>query len=192
MRELQAEYPDKPLICTGEDMMTSGGYMIATGCDKIYVRPSTVAGSIGVIMASFGFDQAIEKFDVERRVFTAGNNKARIDPFKPLREEDKAKFETMLGNIHQEFIRVVKESRGDKLKGDDEVLFSGDFWTGHEAVELGLVDGIGDLASVMKDEFGVKHAINYSPSPSIFERANKIFSSKVSLDLGDIAGYRMY
>lgn len=166
---LRSEYPDKKVVTVAEDSMTSGAYLIATGTPAIYVNRSTVAGSIGVITQGFGFDRLIHRFDVERRVYTAGEHKNRMDQFGPVSRDDEKKMRELLGDIHQHFIDSVLETRKDKLKGKPQVLFSGDFWTGQQAVELGLADGIADLALVMKKTFGVEHFQDYTPVPSFFD-----------------------
>lgn len=164
---LRAQYPEKKVWAVGEDMLTSGAYFIAVGSQNVCVNRSSVVGSIGVIQDGWGLDKVIQKFDIERRVFTAGASKARLDMFKPLTEEDQAKVKTLLGSVHEHFKDVVRAGRGDRLKGSEEVLFSGDFWTGEEAVRLGLVDRLCDLPTILDEEFGVQDAKDYTPPPSL-------------------------
>jgi protease-4 len=152
----------KKCIVVGDDMLASGAYMIASGAQKIYLKPDTIAGSIGVIMAGFGLSDTIKKYGVERRVFTAGAFKGRMDMFKPVTPEDDKKIKSILSQVHKNFINVVKVGRKGRLKGDPKKLFSGDFWIGAEAVKLGLADGIGDIYTVMKKEFKVKKFRRYS------------------------------
>lgn len=176
IQQLRQEFPEKRVVVVGEDMLTSGAYMIATGSDEIYVNRSTLTGSIGVVIRGFGFKEAADKLGVERRVYTAGNNKNRLDPFEPVSEADMVKVEGLLTKVHRHFIDYVKEARGSKLKGDDESLFSGDFWTGEEAFSLGLVDGLKDLSTVLREEFDVKQVKDYT--------ADKNFLEKFASELG--------
>ena len=164
---LRAQYPDKKVWAVGEDLLTSGAYFIAVGSPNVCVNRSSVVGSIGVIQDSWGLDKVIQKFDIERRVFTAGTSKARMDMFMPLTEDDQSKIKTLLGSVHEHFKDVVREGRGDRLKSSEEMLFSGDFWTGEEAVDLGLVDRLCDLPTILKDEFGVQDAKDFTPPPSL-------------------------
>lgn len=145
-----------PVFAFAEDVAASGGYYIAMAADEIFADESSVVGSIGVVSAGFGFDKAIEKFGVERRVYTAGEKKATLDPFQPEDPEDVKRLEAMQKEVHKTFKDVVKARRGDRLTGSDRKLFSGEFWSGTQAVKLGLVDGIGDLRSVMRRRYGKK------------------------------------
>ncbi len=167
--ELKHEHPNKKVIVMGEDSLASGAYMVAVAADKIYVHNDTVTGSIGVVMSGFGFEDAIKKVGVTRRVFTAGSNKARLDSFEALRPQDVKKVHHLLGEVHTNFIDIVKAGRHEHLKGDQKELFSGDFWTGQRAVKLGLADGTGNLWDVMKKEYGVKHYRDYSLRPSFMQ-----------------------
>lgn len=170
---LKKEYPDKKVVVVGEDMVTSGAYMVAVAADKIYVNRSTIAGSIGVISRNFGFTGVMDKLGVERRTLTSGTSKNRMDPFGPMSSEDKSKMEGVLAKIHLHFIDTVKTSRKGKLQEKDEQLFSGDFWTGEEAVKLGLADGISDLSSVLQSEFQAKQFRDYSPQRNFFDSLSK-------------------
>jgi len=154
IRDLAAE-KDKPVYVFTEDVAASGGYMIAAAGDEIIADPSSIIGSIGVISAGFGFSEAIKKLGVERRVYTAGQNKSTLDPFQPEKEEDIERLKAIQLDMHELFIGLVKRSRGDKLS-DDPDLFTGRFWTGHPAKELGLVDHIGDMRGFIKERFGDK------------------------------------
>jgi protease IV len=169
---------NKKVVVVGEDMLTSGAYFIAVAADKIFVNPSTVAGSIGVIAPSFGFDKAMDKIGVERRVLTAGGSKNRLDPFSPVRAEDQEKLSSVLTNLHQHFITAVKKGRTD-LKGDPDSLFSGDFWTGDEAVKLGLADGLAGLPEVLEKEFNVKDFREFSGPKGLME----LFGASVKSEL---------
>lgn len=171
---------NKKVVVVGEDMLTSGGYLISVAADEIYVDQSTVTGSIGVIAAGFGFNQTINKLGIQRRVFTAGIHKDRLDAFEPLKQDDVAKLKKILNETHQVFIDDVKKGRAGKLKGKDSVLFSGDFWSGSKAVKLGLVDGTSNLWDVLKNEFGVENYVDYSAQPSFIQSFLKNVQTKVS------------
>lgn len=148
-----AEENRKRVIVAVEDVAASGGYMIAVAGDEIIVDPSSIVGSIGVVSAGFGFQQLIEKIGVERRVHTAGRSKAMLDPFRPEKPEDVARLEALQQDVHAAFIEMVKARRGTRL-ADDPDLFTGAFWSGAGAVKLGLADRLGDLRSVLREEFG--------------------------------------
>ncbi|MGB5733374.1 MAG: S49 family peptidase, partial [Thiohalocapsa sp.] len=140
IRRLREKYPDKKVYAVASDICASGAYYIASAADEIYVDNATLIGSIGVRIDSFGFQRAMEDLGVQRRLLTAGDHKGILDPFSPLSEWDKDYLQGLLDNLHEQFIAAVKEGRGDRLKGGDE-LFSGLFWTGEESVKLGLSDG---------------------------------------------------
>jgi signal peptide peptidase SppA len=146
-----------------EDVAASGGYYIAVAGDEIYADPSSIVGSIGVISAGFGFDKAIEKLGVERRVYTAGLSKSTLDPFKPENPEDIERIKSLQRDIHDVFIGVVKERRGALLKGSDSELFSGAFWAGQKAAEHGLIDGIADVRTKMRELHGDKVKLRIVP-----------------------------
>jgi len=145
-----------PVIAFVEDTAASGGYWLACTGSEIYAARSSVVGSIGVISMGLGFHQLIDKWGIERRTFTAGENKSVLDPLSPLKEKDVEIIKGLLNNIHQHFIDHVKESRGDRLKGDDKTIFNGEFWTGEPALELGLIDGIDNLDSYIARKWGDK------------------------------------
>jgi len=153
IRDLADEH-DKPVLVFVEDAAASGGYFIAVAGDEIIVDPSSIVGSIGVIMAGFGFVGALEKLGIERRVHTAGNNKSTLDPFLPEKKGDIERIKQFELDIHNVFIDVVKSRRGAKLKAADDVLFTGEWWTGLRGVELGLVDAIGDLHETLRTRYG--------------------------------------
>lgn len=154
IRDLATE-KKKHVIVFVEDIAASGGYMIACAGDEIIADPSSIVGSIGVVSGGFGFVEALHKLGIERRVHTSGTNKAVLDPFRPEREEDVAHLKALQAEIHETFIDLVKDSRGTKLM-DDPDLFTGLFWTGKRGVDLGLVDALGDLRSVLRHRFGEK------------------------------------
>jgi serine protease SohB len=149
----EAKEKDVPVLAFIEDAGASGGYILALAGDEIYADESSIVGSIGVISGGFGFHEAIGRLGVERRVYTAGENKSQLDPFQPEDPEDVARLKDMLNELHQQFIALVKERRGDKLS-EDETLFSGRFWSGAMAVEKGLVDGTAQFGDFLRDRFG--------------------------------------
>jgi serine protease SohB len=155
VRQLAAE-KKLPVIAFVEDVAASGGYMIACAADEIVGDPSSIVGSIGVVGASFGFDQAIKKLGIERRIYTAGEHKVMLDPFKPEDPEDVARLNAIQLEIHRTFIDLVKSSRGARLTGPEKTLFSGEYWTASTARGYGLVDRIGDIRSVLRERFGDK------------------------------------
>jgi serine protease SohB len=155
IRELAKEHK-RQVIAFVEDAGASGGYMIACAGDEIVADPHSIVGSIGVVGGSFGFDKLIAKIGVERRLYTSGEHKAMLDPFLPENAEDVERLKKLQRDIHEDFIALVKSRRGLKLKGPENDLFSGEYWTGRKALELGLVDAIGDLHSVLRERFGDK------------------------------------
>jgi signal peptide peptidase SppA len=155
IRQLAAE-KKLPVLIFVEDVAASGGYMIACAGDEIFCDPSSIVGSIGVVGGSFGFQGLIEKLGVERRLYTSGKNKAMLDPFLPEKADDVARLKEIQNEIHVMFIDLVKRSRGAKIKGDEDDLFSGAYWTGQKSIDLGLSDAIGDLRSVLRARFGEK------------------------------------
>jgi len=155
IRQLSAE-KKLPVLMFVEDVAASGGYMIACAGDEIFCDPSSIVGSIGVVGGSFGFQGLIEKLGIERRLYTSGKNKAMLDPFLPEKADDVARLKEIQHEIHVMFIDLVKKSRGAKIKGDDDDLFSGAYWTGQKSIDLGLSDAIGDLRSVLRARFGEK------------------------------------
>jgi protease-4 len=163
---LKKQY-NKKVIVVSEDVLASGSYLVATAADKIYVNSDTLTGSIGVIMEGFGANEAISKIGIQRRVFTAGQNKDRLDPFEPLNPGDVAKVKVVLDQVHQSFINDVLEGRKGKLKGDQKELFSGDFWSGQEAVKLGLADNTLNLWDALQTEFNTKFFHDYTAKPSL-------------------------
>ena len=150
-----AEEKNIPILVFTEDVAASGGYWLACAGDEIYAHENSIIGSIGVVSSGFGFTQLIERFGIERRLHAAGKNKAILDPFKPEEPADVDRLKSIQADIHASFIELVKSRRGKKLKpAEEDEVFSGAFWTGRRARELGLVDGIGDLRTVLRDRFG--------------------------------------
>ena len=189
IKRLRGEYPDKKLYAAITDVGASGAYYIASAADEIYADPASIVGSIGVIMAGFGLQEAAEKLGVERRVLTAGENKAIMDPFSPVKPRDRQHMKAMLDEIHQQFITAVKNGRGDRLKVDDyPEMFSGLFWTGERAQKMGLVDGLKSPGQVARDIVGLEEAVNYSASRSPFEEFMRQFGVSVGEGLGSRLG----
>jgi signal peptide peptidase SppA len=155
IRQLAAE-KELPVLVFVEDVAASGGYMIACAGDEIFCDPSSILGSIGVVGGSFGFQELIKKIGVERRLYTAGAHKAMLDPFLPENPDDVARVKALQREIHAIFIALVKQSRGSRLKGADDVLFTGEYWAGETSVSLGLADAIGDLRSTLRARYGDK------------------------------------
>lgn len=180
MRRLRQEFPDKKLYAVITDIGASGAYYISAAADEIYADPASLVGSIGVISDGFGFVEAMNKVGVERRVYNAGSNKAMLDPFQPVDEEQKAFFSTILGDVHQQFIDAVKSGRGDRLQ-DDETLFSGLFWSGRQALDLGLVDGLASPGQVAREVVGEEKIVNYTPQVSPLE----LFTGRLGVAMAD-------
>jgi signal peptide peptidase SppA len=155
IRQLAAE-KKLPVLVFVEDVAASGGYMIACAGDEIFCDPSSILGSIGVVGGSFGFQDLIKKIGVERRLYTAGEHKATLDPFLPENPDDVARLKVIQREIHTTFIALVKQSRGARLKGSDDFLFSGEYWAGDTSVTLGLADAIGDLRTILRARYGDK------------------------------------
>jgi signal peptide peptidase SppA len=153
IRQLAAEN-NRPVIAFAEDVAASGGYMIACAADEIICDPASIVGSIGVVGSSFGFSKFIDKLGIERRLYTSGDHKAMLDPFLPEKPDDVERLKTVQREIHEGFIDLVKQSRGSRLKGQEKTLFSGEYWTGGKAIELGLADALGDLRGTLRARFG--------------------------------------
>ena len=169
----QAKKSKKKVIVFAEDVAASGGYLIACAGDEIYANSSSIIGSIGVIYSSFGFTELIKKVGIERRVHTAGKNKSTLDPFLDEKKEDIERLKNIQLDLHQD-IKVVENSRGSKLKKDGIELFSGEFWTGHKAKQLGLIDEIGDINQILKNKYGDDVVIKK------FEKSKSWLSKKLS------------
>lgn len=174
---------DKPIYAVIEDIGASGAYYIAAGADAIYSAPASLVGSIGVIYASFGLEQAIERLGVERRIFTAGENKAFLDPFSDIAPDQRSFWQRVLETTHRQFIEDVKAGRGDRLV-DDPRLFSGLIWTGEQALELGLVDGLKSVDQLAREQLGEPRTRNYTPALDPFERLSRQFGRVAAEWLG--------
>ena len=166
---LREKYPETPLYAVVSDMAASGGYYVASAADEIYVSNSSIVGSIGVRMDSFGVVDAMEKLGIESRTLTAGENKALLDPFTPVNEKAVKHLQSMIDRIHQQFIDAVKKGRGDRLKEIDDI-FSGLIWTGEEAMKFGLVDKIGSASYVAREVIGAEDIVEYSVEQDVLER----------------------
>ena len=169
MRRLRAKYPNIPLYVVVQDLCASGGYYVASAADKIYVDKASIVGSIGVIMSSFGFTGAMEKLGIERRAYTAGDNKDFLDPFAPENPTQREHAQKMLEEIHQQFINTVRQGRGKRLHETPD-MFSGLVWTGEKSVELGLADGLGSLDYVAREVVKAEKIVDYSPHDGLFEQ----------------------
>lgn len=176
MRRLRTLHPNIPLYAVVEDICASGGYYVAVAADKIYVDKASIVGSIGVLLDGFGFTGVMEKLGVERRMLTAGQNKGFLDPFSPLTEEDQAYARTMLTDIHQQFIQVVREGRGKRLKDTPEI-FSGLVWTGQKSVELGLADALGSVEYVAREIVKAENIVDFTPREGVVDRFAKRFGA---------------
>jgi len=183
IRRLRGLHPDIPMYAVVEDICASGGYYIASAADKIYVDKASLVGSIGVLLDNFGFVDTMHKLGVERRVFTSGDNKAFLDPFSPLEPRQVEHAKALLGEIHQQFIDVVRKGRGTRLKDSPE-LFSGLFWTGAKSVELGLTDGLGSLDYVAREVIKAEYIVDYTQKENVAERLAKRFGAGAAAALG--------
>ena len=176
---LREKYPAIPLYAVIEDICASGGYYIAAATDKIFVDKASLVGSIGVLMDGFGFTESMQKLGVERRLLTAGENKAFLDPFSPVNPRHREHAKTLLGDIHQQFIDVVKKGRGSRLK-DDPAVFSGLIWSGAKSVELGLADGFGSLDYIAREVIKEEHIVDFTKKDHFVERVAKRFGAAVA------------
>lgn len=168
IRRLREEYPEKKVYAVISDIGASGAYYIAAAADEIYANRASLVGSIGVVAGGFGFTEVMDKIGVERRLYTAGENKAFLDPFSPEEQEEVKFWQGVLENTHKQFIEAVKKGRGDRL-ADDERLFTGLVWSGEQAVELGLADGLGSASHVARQIVGQEEIVDYSHRKSPFQ-----------------------
>lgn len=186
IKRLREEYPDIPLYAVISDLCASGGMYVAVAADKIYASKASLVGSIGVRMDSFGFVEAIDKLGIERRLMTAGQHKGLLDPFLPEDSFEQEHIQTLLDDIHAQFIEVVREGRGSKLKETDE-LYSGLIWTGEQAIELGLVDELGSLDYVAREVIGEEKIVDFTREKDLLER----FSERLGAAIGDQMSLRI-
>jgi protease-4 len=176
MKRLRQKYPQIPLYAVIEDVCASGGYFVAVGADRIYVSKASIVGSIGVLMNGFGFTGLMDKLGIERRLITAGENKGMLDPFSPLDEKDKEHVKKLMGDIHEQFIGVVREGRGKRLKDSPEI-FSGLIWTGSRSIDLGLADGFGSLEYVAREVIKAEDIRDFTISEGIAEKFARRFGA---------------
>ena len=182
---IAAEHEKRVLVFV-EDAAASGGYFIATAGDEIIADPSSIVGSIGVIFAGFGFPRALDKLGVDRRVHTSGRNKSTMDPFLPEKPEDVERIKQLESEIHQVFIDWVKSRRGGKLTAPDDQLFTGEFWSGLRGLELGLVDGVGDLHETLRSRFGERVRLRViEPKRGLFQLPRLGIAADVAATLED-------
>ena len=187
IRRLRTKHPEIPLYVVVEDLCASGGYYIASAADKIFVDKASIVGSIGVLMDGFGFTGTMDKFGVERRLLTAGANKGFLDPFSPQDENQKEHARVLLGEIHKQFIEVVRKGRGKRLKETPE-MFSGLMWTGSQSIQMGLADDFGTVDSVARDLIKSENILDYSVKENIAER----FAKRLGAEMGQSLGMRLF
>jgi protease-4 len=185
MRRLRAKYPAIPLHVVVEDVCASGGYYVAAAADKIFVDKASIVGSIGVLMDGFGFTGTMEKLGVERRLLTAGESKGFLDPFSPQNESHKDHAKQMLGEIHEQFINVVRKGRGKRLKESPE-MFSGLMWSGAKSIELGLADGYGTVDSVARDVIKAADVRDFSVKHNFAEKFAKQFGAEMAESMANV------
>ena len=187
IKRLRKEYPDTPFYVVISDICASGGYYVASAADKIYADKASIVGSIGVRMDGFGFVDTIEKLGIERRLLTAGEHKGFLDPFQPVKQEDVTQVKKLLDDIHEQFISVVKQGRGDKL-ADDPLLFSGYVWTGEQSVDLGLVDELGSSSYVAREVIGAETIVDYTASEDWLEKFSKHLGTALGRGIAEVLG----
>lgn len=190
IRRLRGEYPDIPLYAVIGDLCASGGYYIAVAADKIYADKASLVGSIGVIMAGFGFVDTIEKMGIERRIRHAGESKAFLDPFSPQKESELAHVDNLLADVHQQFIDTVKQGRGDRLV-DDKRIFSGLIWTGEQSIELGLVDALGSAGYVAREIIGEEEIVNFTRRENYLDRFAGSVGASLASNLESLLNYHL-
>ena len=185
MQRLRAAHPAIPLHVVVEDVCASGGYYVAAAADKIFVDKASIVGSIGVLMDGFGFTGTMDKLGVERRLLTAGESKGFLDPFSPQNESHKDHAKQMLGEIHQQFIDVVRKGRGKRLKENPE-MFSGLMWSGAKSIELGLADGYGTVESVARDVFKASDVRDFSVKQNFAEKFARQFGADMADSMANV------
>ena len=186
MRRLRKAYPSIPLYAVVEVVCASGGYFVAAGAERIYVGKASIVGSIGVLMNGFGFTGLMDKLGVERRLITAGENKGMLDPFSPMQEQDRRYAKAMVDDIHQQFIGVVREGRGKRLKETPD-MFSGLIWTGQKSVDLGLADGIGSLEYVAREVVKAELIVDFTQKENLAEKFARRFGAGAAAALAELA-----
>lgn len=190
IRRLRAKHKSKPVYVVVDDICASGGYYIAAAADKIFVDKASIVGSIGVLIDGFGFTEGMKKLGIERRLLTAGENKGFLDPFSPLDQRDVAHARAMLNEIHQQFIQVVRQGRGNRLKEHPE-LYSGLVWSGARSIELGLADGLGSLDYVAREVVKAEDIVDYTPQESLADRLARRLGTAIGRALSPQADLRL-
>lgn len=188
IRRLRKKHADIPIYAVVSDVAASGGYYIAAASDRIYVNRSSIVGSIGVRMDQFGFVDAMEKLGIERRLLTAGEHKGILDPFLPLPEAEREHAQRILDAIHEQFIHAVREGRGERL-ADNPDIFTGLYWTGEEGLELGLVDGFGDIRHVAREVVGEEEIVDFTIEEDVWTRLAQRLGTGVGMALGRVFGF---
>lgn len=188
IKRLRGLHPEKKVYAVVVDICASGAYYVAVGADEIYANPSSIVGSIGVLLPGFGFVDAMHKIGVEQRGISAGKNKMFMDPFSPVNPEQVQFAQGLLDDVHKHFINAVKDGRGTKLKGKEDELFSGLFWTGDKALELGLIDGLGSAGYVAREVIKIEEIIDYTASHSFFDRLASRMGASMSKQLSSELG----
>mgnify|MGYP000335370075 CR=1 FL=1 len=186
IRRIKLKYPEMPIYAVVSDICASGGYYIASAADKIYVHQASMIGSIGVVMNGFGFVNVMEKLGVDRRLLIAGKHKALMDPFSPANDDETKHMQTLLDNVHQQFIAAVRVGRGDRLV-ETEDTFSGLIWTGEQGVKLGLADEFGSVDSIARDVVGVKKKVNFTPQERLLDKIAGKLGASFGQALGKVA-----
>lgn len=187
IRRLRKKHPDIPVYAVVVDVCASGGYYIAAAADEIYADKASIVGSIGVRMDSFGFVDTLEKLGIERRLLTAGDHKAILDPFSPVKEGEREHVQHLLDEMHQQFIEVVRKGRGERLQ-DNETIFSGLFWSGEEGVSLGLVDGLGSSSYVARELIGAEEIVDFTAKEDLWERLSERLGAGMTEALARLTG----
>ena len=182
IRRLRAKYPNIPVHAVVQDLCASGGYYIAVAADRIFVDKASLVGSIGAIMGSFGFVGTLEKLGMERRTYTSGTDKAFLDPFAPENPKHREHAQQMLGQIHEQFMKVVREGRGKRLKESPDV-FSGLIWTGEKSIELGLADAFGSAEYVAREVIKAEKMVDFTVKGNVFEEFSKRFGTETGTAL---------
>jgi protease-4 len=191
IKRLRAKHPEIPLYAVVEDICASGGYYIAAAADRIYVDKASIIGSIGVLMDGFGFTGTMQKLGVERRLLAAGENKGFLDPFSPIQDKQKAHAESMLGDIHQQFIGMVKQGRGKRLKETPD-MFSGLLWVGQKSIDLGLADALGGLDYVAREVIKAEDIVDYTMQENLAERFARRFGAAAAETLVRLTGVNAF
>ncbi|HEY8554291.1 MAG TPA: signal peptide peptidase SppA [Burkholderiales bacterium] len=187
IRRLRAKYPKKPLYAVVTDVCASGCYYALAAADKIYADRASIVGSIGVLMNGFGFVEALKKIGVERRLLTAGEHKGFLDPFLPMTAQDRRHAQQLLDRVHQQFIERVREGRGQTLKESKEI-FSGLFWTGEDALKLGLVDELGSVSYVAREVIGAEDLVDFTQRESVLNQ----FARRIGAGAGEVLGAQLF